>query len=358
MCPKAKTFWQSLFCLRNPENALVDLVNALAGADAVTCVPADLLDALSIKYNGDMYRKFRHRLDALYGDYLQYCFFDRVLSAEEIAQIKHLQKLLRITPAVHTSVYNKTAGSAYRKAVSAAIADGRLTDDERRALDEAALAMGLTDAARDAVNKDVIGRMIQGRYDEALSDRVLSPDEDRELNDLASALGVTITHDAATESHLNAYRMMWRVRFGDLPTFDPGINLQRGETCYMQRAVEWHEMRRQRVGVGYSGPTMRVKIAKGIYWRAGTLGVKPLTRDALVRIDSGTVFITNKRLLFMGTMKNVTVKLDRILDVTKYTDGVGIEKDSGKSPVLLFGAAIDLFCAILARAIDDNSSGR
>ncbi len=88
-------------------------------------------------------------------------------------------------------------------------------------------------------------------------------------------------------------------------------------------------MRRQRVGAGHAGPTMRVKIANGVYWRAGALNLKPVTCDALVQIDTGRVFLTNKRLLFMGTKKNTSIQPNRILDITKHSDGVGIEKDAG-----------------------------
>lgn len=353
-----KTFWQTVCFRENPENALVDIINALALADDVVSVPIDLPATLKKLYGVDIHRRFRAQLDRLYDQFLSHCLLDRVLSAVEIRQVEHMQRLLKITPASHASAFSRCAGASYRKAVRDAMSDGRLTDDERQHLDESALALGISDAVKDAVKKSEMQRLMQGKYSEAMADKMLSPDEDRQLKNIATALGVRITLDATTERQLNEYRLLWQIRFGTVPTFDPGINLHRGEVCYLQRDVEWHEMRRQRVGVGYAGPTMRVKIAPGLSWRAGALGVDPMTRDALVRIDGGMAFLTNKRLLFMGKMKNVAVKLDHILDVTQYTDGVGIKKDSGKSPVLIFGDGIEIFCATLARCLEDYSAGR
>ena len=36
--------------------------------------------------------------------------------------------------------------------------------------------------------------------------------------------------------------------------------------------------------------------------------------DMLTPIDSGTAYVTNKRLLFNGEMKNASIKLQKILD--------------------------------------------
>jgi hypothetical protein len=57
----------------------------------------------------------------------------------------------------------------------------------------------------------------------------------------------------------------------------------------------------------------------------------------------------------MGAKKNTSILLNRILDITKYSDGVGIEKDAGKSPVLVFHKGIDIFCAVLSRVISEQT---
>ena len=146
---------------------------------------------------------------------------------------------------------------------------------------------------------------------------------------------------------------MWRLAYGDPPTINVDINLQKNEVCYFTANVTWHEMRRVTKRVQWGGPQLRVKICKGIYWKTGDYSVNPITRDQLVQIDSGTVYVTNKRLIFSGTMKNSSIRLAKILDFTPYNDGVLIEKDAGRSPVLGFSTNIDLFCASLARAIQD-----
>jgi hypothetical protein len=349
----SRSFWDAVLLRDNPDNAYIELINALSRTENVCTIPADFADSLNSKFRTNLHARHREKLDRLYAEFLRHCLSDKAFSEKEVKEIHRLRRLFLISDAKNASIYNASVGEAYRRAVQRVIADGKVSDEERKELDELAPSLHITDAVKNEIYKDEIGKMIQGRLDLAVSDRMLSPQEDRELQELASGLGAELTQSSNTTRALNTFRMLWRIRYGDMPLFDPGINLQRGEVCYLSRNVEWYEMRRQRVGVGYAGPAMSIKIADGVYWKTGAFGVKPMTRDALVKIDAGQALITNKRLLFMGSLKNTNIKLDKILDVTKYSDGVGIEKDSGKSPVLSFDQDIDIFCATLARAISD-----
>ena len=49
-------------------------------------------------------------------------------------------------------------------------------------------------------------------------------------------------------------------------------------------------------------------------------------------IDSGEVFFTNKRIIFMGSHGNKNIPLTKILDITPFSNGIEIGKDTGKKP--------------------------
>jgi NAD-dependent DNA ligase len=78
-----------------------------------------------------------------------------------------------------------------------------------------------------------------------------------------------------------------------------------------------------------------------------------LTEEQLLQIDSGSLYITNKRIIFVGSKKNANIQLSKVLSVTPYSDGVGIEKDSGKSPILRVSTNSDLLAMTLGRVIND-----
>jgi hypothetical protein len=189
--------------------------------------------------------------------------------------------------------------------------------------------------------------------DSAIADRELSPDEEHEIQELAKRLGGRIVMNGFTAATLDKCRLMWRIAHGNPPILNVGLNLQNDEVCYFSTSVTLNEMRRITKRVQWGGPQLRVKICKGLYWNMGDYAVNRVAQDMLTPIDTGTVYITNKRILFNGEMKNVSIKLQKILDFTSYKDGVMVEKDTGKSPFFEFNSNIDIFTACLARAIRD-----
>jgi hypothetical protein len=72
-------------------------------------------------------------------------------------------------------------------------------------------------------------------------------------------------------------------------------------------------------------------------------------------LDNGYLYLTNKRLLFIGNKKNSTIRLNRILSFTPYTNGLEIVKESGRNPFFLIDGDIDLFAMILSRVLKDDN---
>lgn len=92
-----------------------------------------------------------------------------------------------------------------------------------------------------------------------------------------------------------------------LPTRDCPVILKRAEEAVLVLPnITLKEPRAVRTSVGgYAGPTIR--IAKGISFRLGSGTSRSVSHDEITSIDKGTLTITNKRLIFTGSMK--TLKL-------------------------------------------------
>ena len=61
----------------------------------------------------------------------------------------------------------------------------------------------------------------------------------------------------------------------------------------------------------------------------GSYDVQRETKDQLTKIDSGTAIFTDQRVIFNGEYKNINFKLNKILDIKEYNNGIEIGKDSG-----------------------------
>jgi len=112
------------------------------------------------------------------------------------------------------------------------------------------------------------------------------------------------------------------------------VNINANEELYeVVRRVEWHEEKVVRKNVNYSGYN----------WRAGGFHSGRLSyaidviKDFQIQ-DIGTVYLTNKRIIFIGKHKNVnrSINYDKILNFKLYQDGILLGLSSGKLPLLKF----------------------
>ena len=113
-----------------------------------------------------------------------------------------------------------------------------------------------------------------------------------------------------------------------LPTRDCPIILKRAEEAVLVLPnITFKEPRAVHTSVGgYAGPTIR--IAKGISFRLGGGTSRSVSHDEIKTIDKGTLTITNKRLIFTGSMKTLNYNLSKILSITDFKDGIGIQRDN------------------------------
>jgi hypothetical protein len=64
-----------------------------------------------------------------------------------------------------------------------------------------------------------------------------------------------------------------------------------------------------------------------------------------------TLHITNKRLLFNGTLKNVQVLFKKIIHFTLFKDGIQIEKETGRDQLFVGSGDLELISQILDAAL-------
>ena len=135
------------------------------------------------------------------------------------------------------------------------------------------------------------------------------------------------------------------------------INLQKGEACHITAChitafATWHEMRTRTERINYGGPVASIRICKGLRYRIGSVQVQRVTRDEMVEIDRGQLYVTNKRIIFNGAKKNSTIRLSALLSFSPYADGVALEKASGKAAhLVLSGVDLELFLTVLGAVL-------
>lgn len=122
-----------------------------------------------------------------------------------------------------------------------------------------------------------------------------------------------------------------------LPTSACPLNLHASEKCYWSgHATEVMPVTQtHRVGY-YGGPSIR--IARGVYIRAGGSTSQGVSSTAPKVIDEGELYITSERVIFMGSSKNVTFLIPKVLSFDLYDDGFCVNMANRKPITFLTGS--------------------
>ena len=198
----------------------------------------------------------------------------------------------------------------------------------------------LPEDKQERVLKELFSTAISRRVSQVEVSKRLSNDEYERICALVSAHAIKLDDDTERTLALASLCCLaediapWR-------SFSPpkSMSLDPDENYYIGMSVEWCEMRRQRDG-----------------------------SDALKSVDSGKLHITGKRLIFVGSTKSTTIKLNAIistrpvlhrLDMSNTTfELLAIDRVTGKTPLFnaFGGIAFDLLRLLIERAIRESKN--
>lgn len=351
-----RSFFQKLFSQYPEENAVIELNNLLAAKPVKQILSSDIA-GIESKYNLSLKEEFTLNLEEFYAVYLNYCLSDKSLSNEELDDLKHLKIMFALDDNTIDKLHTKIGEIIYKKSFEEAVADGRLTSDEEAFLSKLESDLKLPKQLAEKISADTRTAFIENYVANIITDQRLSPDEERELQAIATSLNVNVQLNEQTKQQLAKLKLYWALENVELPAMQTDIALQRAERGYITIPnVKWYELRSVRQRVSYSGYSTSFRVAKGFYLRSGSYKPRSYSVDQMTLIDSGTLYLTNKRIIFTGAKKNSNICLEKILSITPYTDGVEIDKETGKTPLLQFNDKADVFCIILERLLRERNS--
>lgn len=113
----------------------------------------------------------------------------------------------------------------------------------------------------------------------------------------------------------------------------PALVLKKNEHCFGKWPAEAFTMRKrtQYVG-GSSGVSFRV--ARGVYLRNSGFRGTPISTQEMTSAGSGTAYLTNVRVLFVGDATTIEIPFTKIASTEPYTDGMRFNI-ANKPPIIL-----------------------
>lgn len=100
-----------------------------------------------------------------------------------------------------------------------------------------------------------------------------------------------------------------------------------GVTMYQEKTVKEYGGRR-------SGWSFRVM--KGVTYHMGGTKIKPIEHTFMDNKGNGTLYITNKHLIFQGATAAQKIPYSKMIGVTPYSDGIEVHRDGANAKRLTF----------------------
>lgn len=186
----------------------------------------------------------------------------------------------------------------------------------------------------------IVRESVPALADEALEDGILTVGEEAALMDLLKYAGIdqrdisAFQHErllkAAIIRDLLEGEVHPRISFKNLP-----FNLMKKEVLIWTESVEGYEHKTRTEYVG-SSQGVSIRIAKGVYWRTGSMKGRRVQREVQESIGCGILSITNIHLYFAAGNDVFRVRHDKIVSIVPTENSVVINRDGARSRPLEF----------------------
>jgi hypothetical protein len=346
-----KSFFKKIFRLPERRYFILALENLFAEMGLKDALWAEV-DALYEAYHIRPGRDQVEERIAMLRSFLVHCFENHELTDDEVIRINLLKKYLKLSDSQIQRAKDEASRKVYKMAFQEAAKDHQLDGKEREQLEKLEGLLNLDEAVKKEVQSESAHALIKKLFQEIVADERVSDEEAEKLRKLTDNLKIDINWEQETKAMYDRFRLYWKLENSPLEPVQAGINLFKTERCYFTSPCEWYELKSVTRRYNYAGPTFRLKLAKGLYYRMGSIAVKPIREEELQKIDTGMLFLTDRRVIFMGGRQNRTHRLSSILDFDTFSNGIELQRSSGKNPFLVIQNA-DIASLTLGRILEE-----
>lgn len=316
-------------------------------------ISKDEIDIIFQEYEQKLHKKTILELNNIFKEFISYYLNEIEVSEIDFVEIEKLSDLLRITKEFRDEIIQENAKKRFRVEVIQLLINGKSVHENKDEIDNLQKILRINeDDFKEIVDTERV-RVVKEYFSKAIKDGRYSPEEEEGFYELVKKLDVSPTFNDDTIAIIQKSKKLWEIENQSLSTINVNINLSQNEKCFHSTYADYYEYRTVTKKINYNGPTLRVKIMKGFYYRIGNFNTSKETEEVLKKIDTGRAYITNRRIIFIGSNRTYSILLKKILDMEPFSDGIKIMKDTGRNIFLRFNNEIDLFTLILARVVKD-----
>lgn len=331
------------------ENALIELNNLFA-SKPIESITQNEVTQIEDKYRLSLIKTFRLNLEEFYAVVLNQLITPTGLTHENLSTLEHLRTLLNIPKEATTFFHTRLGERFYQDSYTNAITNGRIGTEQQTLLNHLKDSIGLPVDVTDRIARETKDTYFGKFVSRIIADARVNPQEEAQLSEVINNLGIEL--DSAMHSQIKRYKLYWDIDNSPLPVVGVDVALQRGEVCHFQaHHVEWYEERATDRSTNYDDYFLWSQTLEEVDLEKDSATPRTAWFHILKRIDKGSLYLTNKRVIFNGTKKLSTFKLDGITNVHAFTTGSMVQRSVGKDPLFIFNKDFDVFTLLLRQII-------
>ncbi|HAI74763.1 MAG TPA: hypothetical protein DCM08_00820 [Microscillaceae bacterium] len=351
---KPTSIFRQLLGGKYKPNAIIEINNLLAEKDLLS-ITIDDIQHIAEKYSASLHQEFAKELLKLYKDYLQICLEDKYISEAELNDLRHLKYILSLTDMDVEQAHQELAGKIYQTELERALADKNLDEQEKLFIEKLQNDLRLPRAVADKIFEHSSSELMNTVIQQATEDILLNPTEETELMALANNLNLDKNLLNKTKANFEKYKLFWQIENDQLPALETEIYLPKSEQVVFMTKAQWYEMVNERPQRIYSRSTLNIKIKKGEYWRKPTQEKHPADTKTWTLVGEGTLYLTNKRVLFKFQQQGVgdrVLLLNRVMDFKVFANGLEVDKEENRKDIFfLVEQNADVFAMVFGKSL-------
>lgn len=170
-----------------------------------------------------------------------------------------------------------------------------------------------------------------------LKNGIISNSEQQKIDDYVNLLGLPLNnlpskYQDSDISKIGQSAILNNIQKGIIPTsnFSAPILLGKNESIlWTYNNVSLYQEKITKEWVGRTGG-FSFRIIKGVYYRTGQIKGKPVEHSTMEFNGRGSLYITNKNLIFHSQQKGLKIPFSKIIGIDTYSDGIEVHKDGKK----------------------------
>lgn len=195
-----------------------------------------------------------------------------------------------------------------------------------------------------------------------LKDGYMTPAEKQKVDEYVSTLGLSLINLPASLQgtqieELGQSSILSDIQAGLHPRYaiNAPIILAKDEDalwCYNNVTMYQEKIKREYVGRtgGFS-----FRVMKGVRYRTGGFRGHPVETSYMENMGLGSLYVTNKNIIFMGQTRSIKVPYSKIIGINPYSDGMEVQRDGNNVKRLVFQGFDCSFVLNVINAISNKS---